>query len=95
MRLDDLNVGVGRLKALLEVLAGTKPSNQEDCLERMVSFFHFSHWQTPNLDLICLGVALGQSLNVHKVDLIFYQSLDIGDEGLEDFFDIIATSVII
>lgn len=33
VRLNDLNIGVCRLKTLLEVFTGAKASNQEDSLE--------------------------------------------------------------
>lgn len=42
MRLDDLNVSVGRLETLLEVFAGAEASNQENSLNWPVSFIPFA-----------------------------------------------------
>ena len=92
MGLNDLDLWVGLLDAILQILAVAEASDEEDGLYEHVSDCRQTATETQRLadaylDRISLGMILLVAFDADEVDLVLDQALNVGSQWLEDIFN--------
>jgi hypothetical protein len=90
-RLEHLDAGMLPLDARLEVVATTKPSNQENSLNvwSISATISAKMWRAR-----AYGNTIGGALDLDRLDLIIDQAEDVGDEGSKDGLQVVSARAI-
>lgn len=86
--LDDLDGWMGGLQALLEVLARSKATDEEDGLSKITPSCRGSCTSVSYLDFVGFWMSFVQSFDPYKINLIFHHSLDVCYQWLKDLLHV-------
>jgi hypothetical protein len=83
-RLNDLNVGVGLLQTLSQVVVGSKTSHKKDCLNFGYLPVSRSRDELLYFDFRAFRMLVLHALEIHLVNLVFDYLQDVNNDWVED-----------